>query len=99
MILCAVRWYLRYPLSGIAKLSDAGRSWPEVVALGGHLEGVSVPQIESVGSGLAVGFRWHAVAAGAENDIDLVVGGEEPLRLARRLESPHQLFAFPGWPM
>jgi len=26
MILCAVRWYLRYPLSGIAKLSDAGRS-------------------------------------------------------------------------
>lgn len=58
-----------------------------------------MPQIENVGSGLAVGVCWHAVAAGAENDIDLVVGGEEPLRLARRLEPPHQLFAFPGWPM
>lgn len=93
-------------------MSDAGRDWPEAVSSGGHLKCLSVPQIDSVGSALAQSADWHSVAAGTENDIDLVEGGEEPLRLVRGFEPPHSLpdsglstnherglFAFPGWAM
>ena len=49
----------------------------------GEFGSVVVPERECVGSGVAVGPCGEAVAFGAENGGDLVVGGEESLGMTR----------------
>ena len=45
---------------------------------------------------LAIGFGGQAVATRAEVRGDRAVGGEEPLSVARALETPHPPLALPG---
>lgn len=46
---------------------------------------------------MAVGKSGKAIAAGTEDRADLVVGSENPLRLAWRLELAHEHFLLPCW--
>ena len=63
---------------------------------GGHLKGVVAPQVMCIGPGMAIGVGGKLIAAGAEESVDLVVGGEEPLRLPGRLEPAHQFLTLAG---
>ena len=70
---------------------------PRVFVSGGHFERIVVPQVEGIGSCVAVRGGGEAVAAGSENCVDLIVSSEEPLRLPDRLEPAHNLLSHSGW--
>lgn len=57
------------------------------------------PERGGVSSGVAVGFGGEAMTFGAEQGGDLVMGGEESLGLAGRLEPRHDLFSSSRVPM
>lgn len=63
---------------------------------GSRLEGVVAPQVMGIGSGTAIEVSRKLIAAGTEESIDLVMGGEETLRLPERLEPAHQLLTLVG---
>ena len=84
---------------GIAKLLDVDCKSGDFSQSGRHLGGITVPQAEGIGSGMTVGDGGKSIAAGAEDDADLVVGSKEPLRLPRRFEPSHDLFPSPRRPV
>lgn len=51
--------------------------------LGRYFDSISVPEVECVSSGVAVGKSGKAIAAGLEDRADLIAGSEKPLCLAR----------------
>src|SRR5690349_25119028 len=55
-----------------------------------------MPRLEGLGPGGAVLGSRHAVAGQEKEVVDLVVGGEEPLRLSGRLEALHLAFSSAG---
>ena len=95
-IVCGVGLLL---MEGIAKLLDVDCKSGDFSQSGRHLGGITVPQAEGIGSGMTVGDGGKSIAAGAEDDADLVVGSKEPLRLPRRFESSHDLFPSPRRPV
>ena len=66
---------------GIAKLFANGCKEQWVVWSGGHLKGIAIPKIVGIRSGVAVVVGGHLISAGAEDCVDLVVSGKEPLGL------------------
>ena len=42
---------------------------------------MGIPEVESIGPGVAVRDGGESIAAGAEDCVDLVASGEEPLGL------------------
>jgi len=73
----------RSGLEGNAKLFDVDCKSGDFSQSGRHLGGIIVPQAEGIGSGMTIGDGGKSIAAGAEDDADLVVGSKEPLRLPR----------------
>ena len=70
-----------YSHPGIAKLFSSGRMQPDPNPLGGHLVGIVCPEAERISPCMTIGVGSEAIAAGFEDGVDLVIGGEEPLCL------------------
>ena len=66
---------------GIANLFGGERREPDPFASGGQFEGIDSPEIEGIGSGVSPRGSGETIAAGSEERVDLVMGGEEPLGL------------------
>src|SRR3954447_17178115 len=90
-------------LNGIVKLLGGSRGLGELAGaqrccgLCGLLDAADVvPRLEGAGPlGAVVGCR-HSVAGREEEVVDLIVGGEEPLSVAGRLEPLHLAFSSAG---
>ncbi|SCM66392.1 hypothetical protein KARMA_0567 [Donghicola eburneus] len=67
--------------SGIAKLFSSGRMQPDPSPSGGHLAGIVGPEAESISPCMTIGVGCEAITAWFEEDVDLVMGSEEPLCL------------------
>jgi hypothetical protein len=68
---------------GIAKLFEASCARPTGPSSGGHFCGVVMPEGKRIRPGVTARRGVDFVAAGPEDQIDLVVGSEKPLCLPR----------------
>ena len=67
--------------SGIAKLLSAARIELKLNSSNDHLAGIIGPEAEGICSCMTIGSGGEAIAAGFEDGVDLLMGGEEMLRL------------------
>ena len=66
---------------GIAKLLSAARIELKPSSSNDHLAGIIGPEAEGICSCMTIGSGGEAIAAGFEDGVDLLMGGEETLRL------------------
>ncbi len=65
----------------------------------GNFRCIGIPEVESIGPGVAIRGCGDPIASGAEDRVYLIVSGEKPLCLSGRFEPAHHFLAPSGRPV